>query len=75
MPWCSDCERYLTPNAVQTDGDCPECGGTVDVSDAVPAEVEAAVRMPWHFWVMVAAAVIYLGWRAVQGIGWVASWL
>jgi hypothetical protein len=26
-------------------------------------------RAPWHFWVLVAAVVIYLGWRLVQGIG------
>ena len=27
------------------------------------------VRAPWHFWLLVAAVVIYLGWRLVQGIG------
>jgi hypothetical protein len=27
-------------------------------------------RPPWHFWVFVAAAVIYLGWRLVQGVAW-----
>lgn len=26
--------------------------------------------IPWHFWVMVAALVVYLGWRLVQGIAW-----
>ncbi|MBK7166110.1 MAG: hypothetical protein IPH81_12750 [Candidatus Microthrix sp.] len=25
---------------------------------------------PWHFWLMVAALTIYLGWRLVQGIMW-----
>lgn len=26
------------------------------------------VRAPWHFWVLVAAVSVYLGWRLVQGI-------
>lgn len=25
-------------------------------------------KVPWHFWVLVAAAALYLGWRAVQGL-------
>lgn len=25
-------------------------------------------RVPWHFWLLVVAAVVYLGWRAVQGV-------
>jgi hypothetical protein len=28
------------------------------------------LRVPWHFWLLVAALVVYLGWRLVQGIGW-----
>jgi hypothetical protein len=27
-------------------------------------------RVPWHFWILVVAAAIYLGWRAVQGVQW-----
>ncbi len=29
-------------------------------------------RAPWHFWVLVVALVIYLGWRLFQGIVWLA---
>ncbi len=28
----------------------------------------AAARVPWHFWLLLAMAAIYLGWRALQGI-------
>jgi len=26
-------------------------------------------RVPWHFWVLVVAAVGYLVWRVIQGVG------
>jgi hypothetical protein len=28
-------------------------------------------KIPWHFWVMLIALAIYLGWRAIQGVMWV----
>ena len=70
MPWCDHCDRYLAPNAVKTDGTCPTCEERVDTTDLknpVPKKV------PWHFWLMVAALVVYLGWRLVQGIMWLLS--
>jgi hypothetical protein len=27
-------------------------------------------RAPWHFKLLVVAIVLYLGWRAVEGVGW-----
>jgi len=30
-------------------------------------------RAPWHFWVLLAAVVVYLGWRLVQGVAWVVG--
>ena len=33
----------------------------------VPAGA-AAERIPWHFWLLLGAAAVYLGWRAVQGV-------
>jgi hypothetical protein len=41
-----------------------ERGGR-DVDEAPPA--------PWSFKVMVALAVLYLGWRLVQGIVWLVE--
>jgi hypothetical protein len=67
MPWCETCARFFNPNSLRRDGTCPACGRVV----AEPRGPEAAVaRPPWHFWVFVAAAVIYLGWRLVQGVAW-----
>jgi predicted RNA-binding Zn-ribbon protein involved in translation (DUF1610 family) len=75
VPWCVQCDRYLSPNTVRPDGTCPSCGREVDTSriDAdrlVSEEGDEHYRAPWHFWLMIAAAVIYLGWRLVQGIWW-----
>jgi hypothetical protein len=39
---------------------------------AVSAEGEK-VKAPWHFWVLVAAVLLYLGWRLLQGIAWLAG--
>ncbi len=44
--------------SVLSDGSSP-AGGS---ADAVPQ------RIPWHFWLLLAAAIVYLGWRAVQGV-------
>ena len=66
MPWCDQCSRYLTPTSLQTDGSCPSC-------QTVVAEPPKPVRAPWHFWVLVVAVTVYLGWRLLQGVGWLAG--
>lgn len=87
MPWCERCDRFLNPNSVATDGSCPSCGRTVEPAeraevlrggeastDVDPREDgDDGVRAPWHFWVMVAGVVLYLGWRLVEGIFWAAQ--
>jgi hypothetical protein len=30
-------------------------------------------KAPWHFWLLVGALSIYLGWRLIQGIEWVVG--
>jgi hypothetical protein len=35
-----------------------------------PARDQAPPR-PWGFWLLIVLTVLYLGWRAVQGIVWV----
>ena len=37
-------------------------GGSLDAADP------GSERIPWHFWLLLAAAVVYLGWRALQGV-------
>ena len=43
-------------------GECPGCGRVI----AKPQ------RAPWHFKLLLGATAVYLGWRLVQGIEWVA---
>ena len=71
MPWCDDCNRFWPPAAVEPDGVCPTCHTVIDVDPAQVGEVEEGA--PWHFKLLVAASVIYLGWRAYQGVEWLLS--
>jgi len=64
MPWCEDCAKFWNPTSLPPDGSCPTCGRVIgDPPDT---------SIPWHFWLLLAAAVFYLGWRYVQGIVWLA---
>ncbi len=64
MPWCEECTKYLTPNSMNDDGTCPRCGLLVeDPSAHADHDDESA---PWHFKLMVVAAVVYLGWRFAE---------
>jgi hypothetical protein len=65
VPWCEDCSKFWNPNSMPPDGTCPTCGRLIgDPPDT---------KVPWHFWFLLAAAVIYLGWRAVQGFEWLVA--
>lgn len=71
MPWCEECAKYWTPNAMNDDGTCPRCGDQVEEAhisddDAATSDDE---KVPWHFKLLVVAVVVYLGWRVVQLIG------
>ena len=66
MPWCEDCARFYNPNTLTEQGACPEGH---QVADPVH-DPEAAPKVPWHFWLLLAALTIYLGWRVIQGVGW-----
>ncbi len=71
MPWCEACDRFYNPNSLRADGACPACGRQLGEPGTVAtAEAPAA---PWHFKVLLLAVVLYLGWRLVQGIVWVAQ--
>jgi hypothetical protein len=65
MPWCDSCERYLTPTGLDADGTCPSCD-----SGSVLAKPRAKSKLPWHFWLILIATGVYLGWRAVEGVVW-----
>jgi hypothetical protein len=68
VPWCDPCSHYYAPTALADGGDCPECGEHI----ADPHE-EQDVKVPWHFWVLLVAAAIYLVWRIVQMISWAVT--
>jgi hypothetical protein len=80
VPWCSECDRFLSPASVRTDGSCPRCGRAVDpgqakapatVADpADPVDSEPLEPVPWHFKLLLGAVALYLGYRAFQGIEW-----
>ncbi len=70
MPWCEDCARFYNPNTLSEEGDCPEGHHVADPDDELEDE---PVTVPWHFKLLVVALVIYLGWRLIQGIGWLLS--
>ena len=73
MPWCDTCSRFYNPNTLRPDGSCPNCGRIVAPGGAAAAAEQE--RVPWHFWVLLTAVVVYLGWRLVQGIGWLVGGL
>jgi hypothetical protein len=68
VPWCEDCARFYNPNTLDEAGDCPEGH---HVAEPPSDEPEKSPGAPWHFWVLVIAISIYLGWRLIQGIVWV----
>jgi hypothetical protein len=75
VPWCDACDRFLSPSTVLSDGTCPTCGRAVDPGAAHEAPVDANDDLgpiPWHLKLMAGALAVYLGYRAWQGIEWVA---
>lgn len=67
MPWCDDCDRFYNPSTLTEEGRCPDGHQVADPAD------EPEPKIPWHFWLMVVALVLYLGWRAIQGVEWLFS--
>ena len=63
MPWCEECDHLVEDDELTADGECPRCGTVLAEAERRP--------IPWYFKVMVVASIIYLGWRAFQGITWV----
>jgi hypothetical protein len=69
MPWCEGCDRFYNPSTLGPDGTCQQCGRFIASIEDEPDD-EGNGRAPWHFYVLVACVVIYLGWRALQGVDW-----
>ena len=67
MPWCDSCNEYRAPTALTADGTCAACGDVVDTADL---KHPPTVKAPWHFWLMLVALVLYLGWRLSEFVIW-----
>lgn len=63
MPWCEECDELVEDDDLTEDGECPVCG--------TPLVEEERRPIPWYFKFMIVATIIYLGYRAFQGITWV----
>ena len=86
VPWCATCDRFWSPSTVGADGSCPTCGRAVEPGRArlateAPAGTvggpaahdEALDPLPWHFKALLGAFALYLGYRAFQGLEWLAG--
>lgn len=73
MPWCEGCDRFYNPRSLAPDGTCQQCGRFIASPEDEPDDAEGPTRAPWHFYVLLVALVLYLGWRLVQGIAWVVD--
>ena len=60
MPWCEACDAMVEDEDLADDGTCPECG----------EHLAGSRHVPWHLKLLIAATVVYLGWRSYQGITW-----
>ena len=69
VPWCETCDRFYNPESLAPDGTCATCGRFI----ADPSEDTEDTKIPWHFWVLVAALVLYLGWRLLEVIIWAVT--
>ncbi len=63
MPWCDQCDRLVGDDAL-VEGACPTCGTELAEPERKPISL--------RFKFLVAATVIYLIWRTVQGVQWLS---
>lgn len=64
---CPTCGLALDASEVASAAAVRE--STADKRPTVAAVgVDRTTRVPWHFWLMVGALALYLGWRLIQGI-------
>jgi hypothetical protein len=63
MRWCEECGTFWPPAELTAEGACPSCQRVLSTE---------TVRAPWHFKLLVVAVVVYLGYRAWQGLAWLA---
>jgi uncharacterized paraquat-inducible protein A len=62
VAWCEECDTLVEDQQLGEEGECPTCGTILAEQQRAP--------ISWYFKLMLLATVIYLGWRAFQGITW-----
>ena len=75
MPWCDTCAKFWNPPSLR-DGVCPTCGAVLEQPappPAVGAPTEDHPKAPWHFKLLLVALVVYLSYRAYQGVFWLSQ--
>ena len=74
MPWCEPCSRYFAPSALTSEGNCPACGRPTEAPTRSKTDEAPSLRQlsrmsgekaPWHFKLLMAMLVLYLGWRII----------
>ncbi len=60
-------------NRRPTPGEPVHAGGRRSSEGDRPQQGRAGA--PWHFWLVVVMATVYLGWRAVEGVVWLIQWI
>ena len=66
MPYCEACSKYWTPNSMNDDGTCPQCGELVEEPHVHDDDEKSDEKTPWHFKLLVGVLVFYLSWRFWQ---------
>ncbi|MGY6499651.1 MAG: hypothetical protein ACXIVQ_01945 [Acidimicrobiales bacterium] len=67
---CPSCGRTVDAPEAGPRPARPETDGHQTSVHPPATEDPDSVKAPWHFWVMVIAAVGYLGWRGVEAVIW-----
>ncbi len=78
MPWCEDCGRFYAPPTLTPEGNCPDGHHVAEPTALTQAAGDGPddptnPKVPWHFWLLLAALVAYLGWRLVQLVAWIVG--
>ncbi len=53
----------------------PEAGHPGQSGHPVQTSRPNRTGPPWHFWAVIGAATIYLGWRAIEGVVRLVQWI
>jgi hypothetical protein len=74
---CPACGRPVDPGAAHATGLAAGVTAGLAAGDGDPAERgdEDLGPLPWHFKLLVAAVAVYLGYRALEGVEWLARQL